>query len=307
MDHKKKGRIGGFLIYAITRPLAIMPLSWHRTLGRFIGWLAGDVLGYRRDVVVTNISRAFPEKKYDDITDITRRFYRHFGRIFTEALWFGAHSSHKALSNSHIVEIRNVEVFNRLYDKDKSIFVMSSHNGNWEIYGGYISYCYKEPIKFEQNDICVIFKQQHSASANHFLAKNRTAPIIDKEHYDGMVETFSAMRYILTHRKDKKLYNFITDQYPYTASSKVLIESFLNQPAYSMDGAPAIAHKLGMAVVYLNMRVKEDNNYEIVLTEICEDASTMSVSDILAQYYRLLEEDIKAQPWNYLWTHKRWK
>ena len=182
MDHKKKGRIGGFLIYAITRPLAIMPLSWHRTLGRFIGWLVGDVLGYRRDVVVTNISRAFPEKKYDEITDITRRFYRHFGRIFTEALWFGAHSSHKALSNSHIVEIRNVEVFNRLYDKDKSIFVMSSHNGNWEIYGGYISYCYKEPIKFEQNDICVIFKQQHSATANHFLAKNRTAPIIEKEH-----------------------------------------------------------------------------------------------------------------------------
>ena len=24
-------------------------------------------------------------------------------------------------------------------------------------------------------------------------------------------------------------------------------------------------------------------------------------------YYKHLEEDIQAQPWNYLWTHKRWR
>ena len=23
-------------------------------------------------------------------------------------------------------------------------------------------------------------------------------------------------------------------------------------------------------------------------------------------YHKHLEEDIQAQPWNYLWTHKRW-
>ena len=31
------------------------------------------------------------------------------------------------------------------------------------------------------------------------------------------------------------------------------------------------------------------------------------VQAIMEKYYTLLEEDINAQPWNYLWSHKRWK
>ncbi len=27
----------------------------------------------------------------------------------------------------------------------------------------------------------------------------------------------------------------------------------------------------------------------------------------MRRYYKLLEADIEAQPWNYLWTHNRWK
>ena len=40
-------------------------------------------------------------------------------------------------------------------------------------------------------------------------------------------------------------------------------------------------------------------------TPICEDASKMSVQDIMQQYYKLLEQDIREQPGNYLWTHQR--
>lgn len=307
MGHKEKGAFGSAVIHILTRPLAVLPLGFHRACGRFLAWLVGDVAGYRRDIVITNISRAFPDKKYDEVSEICRRFYRHFGRIFTEALWFGGHSKPETLHKSRIVEIKNAGLIKSLHDKGKSVFAMASHNGNWELYGGYVSYCYGESLGFEENDICVIYREQRSAVANHFLKRNRTAPIRDKEHYEGMLESFSVLRYILKHRNEPKMYNFICDQYPYSASSIVRIESFLNQPAYSMDGAPAIAHKLGMAVVYLNMRVKEDGNYEMEFTEICEDASKMSVMDILQTYYRLLEEDIKAQPWNYLWTHKRWK
>lgn len=303
----EKGKIGANIIHILTRPLAILPLGFHRACGRFIGWLAGDVVGYRRDVVITNLSRSFPEKSYDEISAICKRFYRHFGKIFTEAIWFGGHAKPKNLHDSHIVEIKDVDVLNELYDKGKSVFVMASHNGNWELYGGYVSYCYEKPLKYSENDVCVIYRQMSSKAFERFMCRNRISPITDKEHFDGLVETSLALRYVLKHRQDRKLYNFITDQYPYSDSSKVYIENFLHRPTYSMDGAPALAHKLGMAVVYLNMAEKEDGNYEISLTQICEDASQMSVAEILNQYYKLLEEDIKAQPWNYLWTHKRWK
>jgi KDO2-lipid IV(A) lauroyltransferase len=40
---------------------------------------------------------------------------------------------------------------------------------------------------------------------------------------------------------------------------------------------------------------------------ITEHAGSMDPLDITQKYFNLLEADIKAQPWNYLWTHRRWK
>jgi KDO2-lipid IV(A) lauroyltransferase len=47
-------------------------------------------------------------------------------------------------------------------------------------------------------------------------------------------------------------------------------------------------------------------HYVIRYRTICEDARTMSVEDIMKRYYELLEEDIRKQPENYLWSHRRW-
>ena len=46
--------------------------------------------------------------------------------------------------------------------------------------------------------------------------------------------------------------------------------------------------------------------YDIEYIPICEDASKMSVEEMIDRYYKLLEEDLRIQPFNYLWTHNRW-
>ena len=37
------------------------------------------------------------------------------------------------------------------------------------------------------------------------------------------------------------------------------------------------------------------------------DASQMTPGEGMDRDYSLLQKDIEAQPWNYLWSHKRWK
>jgi KDO2-lipid IV(A) lauroyltransferase len=74
-----------------------------------------------------------------------------------------------------------------------------------------------------------------------------------------------------------------------------------------MAGGAVIAHKKGMSVAYMNVSVVKRGRYRLTFTPICEDASTMEPLQIMKQYYALLQKDIEAQPWNYLWTHKRWK
>jgi KDO2-lipid IV(A) lauroyltransferase len=74
-----------------------------------------------------------------------------------------------------------------------------------------------------------------------------------------------------------------------------------------MTGGAAIARKFGFSVLYMSTDILSRGHYSVTFKEICRDASSMSVEEIMDTYYKMLEEDIDRQPWNYLWTHKRWK
>ena len=82
---------------------------------------------------------------------------------------------------------------------------------------------------------------------------------------------------------------------------------FLNQKTYAMTGSVGVACKLSHAVLYLRMKHVSRGKYEWEFVPICDDASKMKPDEIMEQYYRLLEADIKECPHNWLWTHNRWK
>lgn len=288
-------------------PLSHLPLCLHRLLGRLTGFVVRNVAGYRRETVKRNLEMCFPDKDAEFIEKTDRRYYRHLGTIIAEAVWFGSSGNRKKLSRSAIAEVRNAALPNRYYDEGRSVMVLGAHCGNFEIIGGLPVYAAaSEELKCPENGISVIYRRLSSPVWEKFLKLNRTAPILDKENYDGMVETANALRYVISHKDDRKMFIFITDQYPY--GSPGLDVDFMGLPAKSMKGGAAIARKLHLPVVYLGMsRRQDDKGYTIEFKPLCDDASQMELSEIMQKYYNLLEEDIRRQPWNYLWSHKRWK
>ena len=57
-------KIGYILLRALIWIPAHLPLWFHHGAAHFLCWLLRDVFHYRRDVVLTNLSRSFPDKKY---------------------------------------------------------------------------------------------------------------------------------------------------------------------------------------------------------------------------------------------------
>ena len=72
---KKPGKIGGTLLLCLTRPLALLPLGFHRACGRVLGRFIGKVVRYRRDVVMINLAKSFPEKRYDELAALCDRHH----------------------------------------------------------------------------------------------------------------------------------------------------------------------------------------------------------------------------------------
>jgi len=299
-------RLGTWILKALLRLLGLLPLRVHYALGRFVSWLAGDVLRYRRDVVVSNLTRCFPELNTWDLKPIRKAFYRHFGELIAEAVWFGGCRNPERLRRQRLVEIENPEEAARLFEAAPSVVVMYSHCGNWELFGGIGSYNYTDtPLPFTEQNICVVYREMSSKVWDEVLRDNRFAPLRDRKHYAGYIESKDLVRYAYTHRDEKKVYNVNTDQRPYFASPANLDVDFFGQRVQTMTGAAALARKFGMAVAYLTMRREGRGHYVMRYVPICGDASQMSVQDIMQQYYTLLEKDIRKQPENYLWTHQR--
>lgn len=275
----------------------------------FIAWLVGDVLHYRENVVYVNLARCFPEKSYGELKDIRDRFYQHFANILREALWFGkctGERGRKRLHNSHIVEITNPEEFNALFAAAPQMMILQTHAGNWELISGYRQYSYTTPIEILPEQIGVSYAPLKSKFWDRFIGKNRIAPVKDSK-FNGYVDANHILRYVLENKDRKMAYIFITDQSPYNHNVKVEHLDFMGRYTKTMTAAAGLAVKMDMSVAYLRYRVRPEGGYSMTFVPITEHARGMEPLDIMKQYYKLLEEDLREQPWNYLWTHKRWK
>ncbi|MCR4859613.1 MAG: lysophospholipid acyltransferase family protein [Bacteroidales bacterium] len=299
-------KIGTWLLKGLLRLLGLLPLRVHYALGRFVSWMADNVLNYRRDEVMYNLTKCFPDKDVWELTPIRKAFYRHFGELVAETVWFGGCRNAARLRRQRLVEVDNPEVAAHLYEVSPSMVVLYSHCGNWELYGGIESYNYTStPLPFNEQNFCVVYLKQSSPTWDEVLRDNRFAPLKDRKNYPGYIESKELVRYVYSHRGEKKIYNVNTDQRPYFAAPDFLEVDFMGQRVQTMTGAAALARKFGMSVAYLTMRPDRRGHYLMHYTPICENASEMSLQDIMQQYYTLLEKDIREQPENYLWTHRR--
>lgn len=302
----KRRSIGARLVGGYLYLRGLLPLSYHRWWGRVMGRLLGSVLHYRYNVVITNLSRCFPEKDYDEIKAIAKRFYTLFATVFTEMIWFGAcrgDRGRKRLRESHIVEITNPEELNRMYACARQMVIMETHAGNWELIGGLRNYSYGQELDVTPDAFAVTYHPMHSAVWDSIMASNRTAPVAD-QGFDGYISTDRTLRFVLENRERRYAYTFITDQRPYTGYGSEI--TFMGQKAGTVSAAAHLAVKLDMSVVYLRYRCREEGGYTMTFVPICEHAAGQDPMEIMKKYYSLLEEDLREQPFNYLWTHKRW-
>ena len=139
---RQKRNFGSVLVELLLFPLYALPLGFHRVWARLVVWVLRDVMRYRRDVIVTNLSRSFPELKYKHIAALTRKIYAHFGDILAEAVWFGGRRGERGrrrLNASGMVDIVNPGEFNELFVNSGSVMVLCDHMGKLEVTSGMFS------------------------------------------------------------------------------------------------------------------------------------------------------------------------
>ena len=271
-----------------------------------LSFLASDVLRYRKSVVRRNLLHAFPTLGDKERKEIERKFYRHLGEVVCESLSFGKYRGKKGKERLRLAGICTMEPNRSEYEAMDGMMVLTSHCGNWEMMGGWFAYCREGSLGYSEGDITVVYKRLRSPFWDRVMSRRRLGPLMESG-FDGYVESREVLRYALEHKGEKKVYVFPTDQYPYRGAAKRDVKDFFGEGTLTMTGGAALAHKLGMGVVYMSVKRREEGGYAMAFETICRDASGMEPSEIMDRYYALLQRDIKAQSENWLWSHKRWK
>lgn len=287
--------------------LGKLPLKFHYFMGDILSWIAEKLLRYRTDVVWINLSRSFPEMKYKELKQVYRDFYRHFGEIFAETIWFAA-ATYKRLFKSGIVTVTNPEEINDIFLSTPSMTVLSTHCGNWELMGGFLGYRTSSGVKvaIEEKQIQVVYKKLSNPVSDEVFRRNRVAAL-EIVGTSCEIESSNILRQTLKQKDERKVYIYPTDQAPYRKAGKHPIGDFMSQPTNVMLGSVGVACKLSHSVMYMKMKRVERGRYEMTLIPICRDASELTPEELMRKYYDLLEEEIRETPANWLWTHKRWK
>jgi Kdo2-lipid IVA lauroyltransferase/acyltransferase len=276
---------------SILRSLARLPLPVLYGLGWFAYFLAFHVLRWRRDLAARNIAAAFPEKTQGERDAILRRNYRNLGDVLAEIFWgFGA----TAEEMTDRVVIENRDIVERFVAERRSVLLLTAHMCNWE---------WLLPAGGAQFGIPIdtVYKPQRVKALDEFVREARS-------RFGGKPIPMQSFLFELMRRAGQpRAYAMVADQTPLRKSDKHWTR-FLNQDTAFFVGADKITKFLEAPVVYVAMRRVRRGRYRVqlhVLTEPPYDPDRDL--PVMELYARRLEEEIRANPADWLWIHNKWK
>ena len=277
-----------YIIYPIFYLISLLPFFILYAISDFFYLLIYRVFEYRKEIVMGNIAIAFPEKSIEERKKIAKQFYKHLIDTFIELIKMNS------LSKSEFEKRCSIDMVatNCLIAKGKSIQFVCGHQMNWE-YGNWI------------------------------MAKNITIPFIGIYQKIGN-KAFNKLFYNLRARynsimvsttdfKNKKE-EILTNPYSLALAAdqngnpdSCYWLYFFSKPAPFVTGPAKGAIKNNTAIVFAHFRIKERGHYHFDTTVIAENANEFSPEALTLRFRDLLEQTIKDNPDNYLWSHRRWR
>lgn len=253
------------------------------------------VVGYRRKIVDKNLRNSFPEKSDKERKQLEKRFYHHFADTIMEII-YGYRISDEEMRERFVFE--NVEVVEALAHKNKGVFFMLGHLGNWEWIAD-IGKRYTDSSIMEYN----VYRQLKSPSADKAMLALR-----NKRGGGGCIEKSQLLRRLVAMRRQENpiTIGLISDQKPSPRNAHVWT-TFLNQETAFLDGGEVLARKFGYAVTYVHVESPKRGYYRARFEVISDNPATMNPNDITLAYAKHLEANILESPELWLWTHNRWK
>ena len=279
----------------LIRIFSLLPLSVLYMISDIILYpLVYYVARYRLKVVRKNLRNSFPDKSHDELKNIEKKFYHHFADLIVEVV-YGYRVGDEEMRERVVFE--NVDLVEHLASKTHGVIAYLGHMGNWEWLVD-LNKRFVNPAMVEYN----VYRQLKNPASDKMMLELRS------KRGGECIEKKQLLRKLVALRRSEHPFvvGMLSDQKPSKRSSYVWTQ-FLNQETAFLDGSEVLAHKFGFSAVYAHIWSPKRGYYRIRFEQITDDPELMQPEEMTKRYAELLEQNICAQPEQWLWTHNRWK
>lgn len=279
-----------YLVVPFLYLFSYLPTTVLYKLADVLAFVLRDIVGYRKQVVLTNLRNSFPEKNEEEIQQIAKETYTHLADRVVENIKCLTISEAEFLNRC---QVENIEVLTKLYDEGRDVVLMIAHTGSWE-WAGYVAHTL---TKFK------IYGVYSPASNKYF-----NDLIIGTRGKMGMnlISMKDTSNYFKQKKDERTFHVFFTDQSPSNPNNAYWTK-FMNQDTAFFYGGARYAVKHNCIPVFANIIQVKRGYYRVRLTVIKEDVTNCTPDEIVQGYAELLEKQLRALPSDWLWSHKRWK
>lgn len=278
--------------FILTLFQGISKLSWKSIykLSDFFSYIVGNVVGYRKKVILENLKKSFPNYSTSQIDLIAKKYYRNFTDIIFETIKLSSITKPELINRFEI----NMQILDQYFAQQKSAIIVTGHLGNWEMLNLFAS------VRFS-HQMVIVYHELANQKFDEWFMDIRT------KFGAEMVPMKDAFSKALAPREKPFLFVLVNDQSP--QPQKAYWTTFLEQETGVFRGVELIARKLNTPVLYMGILRNEMKRgfYKSYFKVITENPREEPTNAILQKQIELLEDDIHAQPDNWLWSHRRWK
>jgi KDO2-lipid IV(A) lauroyltransferase len=267
--------------------LSHLPFAWQLTTGRQLGRLV-RMAGQRRERIATvNLALCFPDMPTDVRDRVIAELFESIGIGIMEMSmsWWSPDRKLRQLA-----DIRGLEHLQAALQQGRGAILLSGHFTTLEIGGRLLAQHAPFHVMYREHKNAAFESVMHAARVRNF------GQAIPRGDLRGMLHSLKANIPVW----------YAPDQ-DYGENQSVFVP-FFNIPAASITGTSRLARISGAPVVpFFQTRLPGSRGYRLTLYPALDNFPGASVEADTRRINAILEEQIRMQPGQYLWVHRRFK
>ena len=241
-----------------------------------------------KDIIKKNLLIAMGDIKNQEIAKISKLMWNNYGRVFAEYVFIKNFRLNKLNLN---IQVEGQDILENIKKTNQPAIFISGHFANFELMALHIE---KSGL-----DLCAIYRPLNNIFINKIMERIRKKYICRNQIKKGI----GGMKNLISFTKKNYSTALMIDQ----RVSEGTLSKFFNKDAYTTTIPAQLVKKFRMPVIPVHIERMSGLNFKIKISKPLYFDKNSSIQYITDELNLVLQEMVKLNPGQWIWSHNRWK